>query len=175
MRLLKTSLKYFLLSGLVLLILAGASGLVLWKAKDLKIYSLADNNVSPYLKRGDLVIAAKTPPQKIKPGDIISYLNPRDAHTVIIRRVAQTDIRRGLLVTATTNQPPSFEVVPLKSIIGKKTGALPKMGYLLEAIRQPAGLILFIYIPALWIAIREGRRLTRRRLGGRVYRAAGRA
>jgi hypothetical protein len=98
----------------------------------------------------------------LKVGNIINFIDPYNRQITLTHRIVQTPntsngykfVTRG--DANKVNDPPISPSV----IIGQERLAIPYIGNLTNFIKQPIGLILIIYIPALAIIIEEIRRLT---------------
>ncbi|HET7827715.1 MAG TPA: signal peptidase I [Candidatus Saccharimonadales bacterium] len=145
---------YGLLAGAVA---ASLAGLVFWKFEGLKLYGVQTDSMAPALRRGDLAISLK--PAQLQPGDIISYHSSNNASRIISHRLVQIYPAKGYAVTKGDNLAQPDPAVPLSSITGKTVKVLPNLGYAADALRNPAGLIGLVYLPALALSAYELSRL----------------
>ncbi len=130
-----------------------------WKA-----LSVQTGSMRPNIDPGALVLVKGVPVNSLQAGDVITYLSPKDPKVTITHRVVQ---KLGL-----ANGPKTFIVkgdankgvdapVPQKSVVGKVNAHLPYVGYAIDFVKKPLGLLLIIYIPSLIIIAREVQRLKR--------------
>jgi signal peptidase len=155
-------LKIYFEIAAALIVLAAASGLVLWKTEGLRFYSVQTGSMSPVLQPGDLVVATKPHLSDLQPGDIISYASPQNPQKIITHRIYQTNPAKGYLVTKGDNLAYQDPPVAYSSITSKAVRAVPKLGYGLDFLHKPAGLIGLVYLPALLITAYELQRLAAR-------------
>jgi signal peptidase len=147
--------------GLFLVMSLG--GLVLWRAKSFQLLSIQTASMAPQLKTGDAIVTKPVPLSSLKSGDVISYHDPLHASVIITHRIISIDQPKHLVITKGDSAPMADPPFDSTLIIGRVSYGLAKLGYALNFLRSPAGLIIGTYIPALGIVLSELRRL------GRVY------
>lgn len=152
---------YFELSAGLVVLLA-TSGLVLWKTEGLRFYSVQTGSMSPVLQPGDLVISVKTQPNHLQVGDIISYASPQNPQKIITHRIYQANLNKGYLVTKGDNLAYQDPPIAYSSVTSKAVKALPKLGYGLDFLHAPLGLISLVYLPATLITAYELQKLAGR-------------
>lgn len=138
-----------------------------------KTFSVQTGSMKPGINPGDLVVVNRVPASEVKIGDVITYANPNNPKQTITHRMVQRLSGKnsaGSLVTKgdanfTTDAP-----VPEKYVIGKVERHIPYLGYFVDFIRKPLGLLLIIYTPALFVVIGELRRLSRYYKSQQPYR-----
>lgn len=121
--------------------------------------SVESNSMSPVMHRGDAVLISKrdTSPRL---GDVVSFASPANPKVVITHRVIGVDNHRGMIETRGDDTSLIDAPIPGWNIIGKVTHVLPKMGIVLGLLKNPLGLIVLIYLPALGVIISEIKRLS---------------
>jgi signal peptidase len=160
----------------VLLLIVGASVLsVTTKINGGKLLSVQTHSMVPTLQKGTLVSVSRVPVRNLNVGDIITFINPLNKRTTITHRIVQTPgAGNGYkFVTKGDANKVSDSPISSASIVGREQFAVPYAGYFADFIRQPAGLILIIYIPALAIVMQELRRLAAYYRSQQPYIAAG--
>ncbi len=148
------ALFYVFLASVVSLSLGG---LILWKTQGLRFYSVQTDSMRPALQPGDLAISIK--PSRLQSGDIISYRSSSNSQQIVSHRLVQTFPGKGYVITKGDNLTYADPAVPYSSITGKTIKIVPKLGYAVNVLRSPAGLIGLVYLPALALAAYELSRL----------------
>jgi signal peptidase I len=129
--------------------------------------SVQTGSMEPTIKTGSLVFVNRVSVANIAPGDIITYINPRNSQQTITHRVAEVRDRGGSrqFITKGDANPSPDQPISEKRVVGKVNGAVPYVGKARDFLFTWPGLVLFVYIPALIVSISEIRRLAA------VYRA----
>ena len=166
-------LKIWFEVTICLVVLTAISFLVLWKTEGMRFYSVQTASMSPLLKPGDLIIAVRPQPASLQIGDIVSYSSSQDPQKTITHRIYQTEFNKGYVVTKGDNLLYADPPVAYSSIKSKAYKALPKLGYGLDFLHKPAGLITAVYFPSLLICAYEIHRLAVRFSYGRYRFSSG--
>lgn len=102
-------------------------------------------SMSPSLNTGDLVIVTSTSPSDLKEGDIIVFSSPLGSG-LICHRILKAE--QGSEITFQTkgdnNEDPDPFIVPSTSVVGKVQAGVPLMGYVVQYLKGPLGLLLII-------------------------------
>lgn len=104
---------------------------------------------------GDLIIIKKTPVEKLKEGDIISYISqyPDSYMDIITHKIRNKTFNEsgepGFITYGTTTNTDDEIIVTYPYIIGKYQFCIPKIGILLQFIKTIPGYIIFVAIPFL--------------------------
>jgi signal peptidase I len=144
----------------VVFLIAGAVGLLTLHLHGARLLSVQTASMIPTFRPGDALVVLPVSPSNLNPGSIVCYHNPRNTNLTITHRLVSVDQRTGWLTTAGDarhTEDPSF---PPSLIIGRANWLLPGFGWLLDVLRQPIGLALAIYLPALYLTGCEIRRLS---------------
>ena len=152
-------LKMYLQVTIALIVLASIAGLVLYKTQGLRFYSVQTDSMVPILQPGDLAITTRPDITHLQTGDIISYQSSQQPFKIITHRVYQIDPAKGYIVTKGDKLNYPDPPITAAQLTGKAAVAVPKLGYFLNFLRQPLGLIALIYLPALLITGYELARL----------------
>jgi len=111
-------------------------------------------SMSPSLNTGDLVIVTSTSPPDLKEGDIIVFSSPLGSGLVCHRIVK---MEQGNEITFQTkgdnNEDPDPFIVPSTSVVGKVQAGVPMMGYVVQYLSGPFGLLLIISLIVATILI----------------------
>jgi signal peptidase len=146
-----------------LLLIVGASGLaIVTKLNGGELLSVQTSSMVPTFRRGTLVSVTRVPASQLAVGDIITFIDPYDSHITLTHRLVQTPSANNDYKFVTKGDANKVPDTPIRSsaIIGKEQFAIPYAGNVVNFLRQPEGLTLIIYIPALAIVAEELRRLS---------------
>lgn len=125
--------------------------------------SVQSGSMAPTFNKGDLVITRPVPGMHYAVGDIVTFTDPKNHQQTITHRIVAvpaTDAAHSpKFLTKGDANDITDGYIPAHLIVGKVTLSLPYAGYALDFLRQPLGLLLVIYIPALVIVASEIRRL----------------
>lgn len=161
----------------VLFIMFSAAVLALMLPSEWRVLSVQTGSMEPVLSPGDALLVRKQPATEYKPGDIVTFINPTDRSQTITHRVVErTDgVKRSIFMTKgdanATADPPISENL----IVGKQIVSLPYLGRALDFVRTVPGLLITIWLPALWVVGAETRRLSSHYRSLKPYRVSGRA
>ncbi|HSH18469.1 MAG TPA: signal peptidase I [Candidatus Saccharimonadales bacterium] len=122
------------------------------------LYSVRSDSMEPVIAKGSALII-NTHNTAVQPGDVVSYVSPRNPRLIITHRVMAVYREQGMFIARGDNTPAADDPVPLRNIRGTAALKIPLLGYAVEAVRRPIGLILIVYLPALGIVVAEVRRL----------------
>ena len=123
----------------------------------LKVLNVATGSMSPAIPTGSLVLVHRVPYAQIKVGDVITYVNPRNAKQTITHRVVEKTIYQAVpaLITKGDANSSNDELILGGNVVGKVMFHAPKIGSALSWIRTPIALVLLVFIPGLFIVIDE--------------------
>lgn len=150
-------IKTIVASTLLLALIGLGAGLAYVQANGGKLLSVQSGSMVPHINKGDLVIANSVPSNQLATGDVITFISPANKNQTITHRIIAIN---GDNIT-TKGDANSVNDVPINkaAVIGKVGQTVPFVGFGLDFVRKPAGLILLIYLPALLIIIAEVKRL----------------
>jgi signal peptidase I len=148
----------------------GGSGLVLYRnVKGDRLLSVQTGSMAPYFSPGDAVWTHKTTLSALRVGDIVSYRSPADPRVVVSHRLVSVDYQTGKLVTKGDALDLYDLPFPASQVVGRVYKVLPHVGWGLNWLHQPAGLIIAVYAPAACVFVYEVKRL-RKQYSYPVYR-----
>lgn len=126
-----------------------------------KMYVVLSGSMSPAFNTGSLVFVKPTDPSAIAVGDIITFGSTDDASRLTTHRVVGTNWDNGLsfITRGDANNVNDPNPVPAENLVGRVTGSIPYIGYMLGYAQTRQGLILLIFIPGFLILLFELRRL----------------
>jgi signal peptidase I len=136
----------------------------------LQFLSIQSPSMVPVLPKGALVIVDPVPVSSVHTGDIVTFINPKNQQQTITHRVVAIDSKRTIIQTKGDANPVADTPVSGHQLIGRVTHAIPYAGTAVDVIRQPIGLAIIVYLPALLIIISEMRRLATYYQTQKVYR-----
>lgn len=143
----------------MLALLAGGAGLAIVQATRSKMMSVQSGSMAPHILKGDLVTVKSVPDYQV--GDVITYTNPAEKSQTITHRIIykeQDSMNTTYLTQGDANPLPDAPIHGT-DIVGKVQHTVPLLGYAIDFVRKPLGLIAVIYIPALLVVLHEIRRL----------------
>lgn len=161
----------------VLTIAVSAVGLVYAQAKHYRLLSVQTGSMTPTFRKGDLVTVTRVPTAQLAIGDVITFVNPHQSQQTMTHRIVRLPSAgtNGYFVTKGDANPIADTPIAPSAVLGKVTHHVPFVGYAADIVRQPFGLVLVIYLPALAIIGEELRRLMRYYKKQQGYRLPGAA
>jgi signal peptidase len=150
-------------AALLLVAIIAMSGLAIFtRAQGGRLLSVQTKSMVPVLNKGDLVSVIRVPAENLKVGDIITFINPRNSKQTITHRITELPSAYNAKKIVTKGDANQSTDVPIdqSAVLGRVSYAVPYAGYASDFIRQPLGLIILIYVPALAIIIGELKRLS---------------
>jgi signal peptidase I len=139
---------------LISVCLASLAGLTAVKLQHIKFFEVQSGSMAPVIVKGDLVIDIPASPAAIRVGDLITYKNPANTE-LVTHRVLSVNTANGYIITKGDNLTQADPPVALQDIKGKTIKAMPKLGYALDALHKPLGLVLIVYTPGMLIVFAE--------------------
>jgi signal peptidase len=113
-------------------------------------------SMAPVIRTGDLVVddsVSATQAAHLHVGQIISVRDFPGSPTIITHRIVGIETKGGTVAYVTkgdVNNAPDAVPRPASDVIGVFRGAIPRGGYLLNALHQPLVLGLLLASPVLW-------------------------
>ncbi|MDB5181424.1 MAG: sipW [Candidatus Saccharibacteria bacterium] len=144
----------------VLIAMVSMGGTVFAYTQGYQFMSVQSDSMQPYVAPGGAVVVDRKD-TNIHEGDVITYRSPVDRRTVNTHRVVAIDVYRGVVTTKGDNALAVDTVVPLQNVLGTVRYRLPFLGYGLDILKRPLGLLAVIYLPASFVVMAEVRRLTK--------------
>ncbi len=127
-----------------------------WKA-----LSVQTGSMEPSISPGDLVLVRNIPAANYQTGDVITFVNPENKQQTITHRIVGINegSRRVYVTKGDANDQPDRPFNETQ-VVGKTIFTVPFLGRLVDFMHTIPGLILVIYIPAIWMISIETKRLT---------------
>ncbi len=120
-----------------------------------KLFTVMSGSMEPNLHVGSVV--AVKPISEYKVGDVITFQGSgtADKTTHRIYEIDESTSRKIYTTKGDANDSPDGTPVYEDQIVGKEYISLPFLGYVLNYIKTPVGLVLIIVIPAAIIVYEE--------------------
>ncbi|UCH42969.1 MAG: signal peptidase I [Dehalococcoidales bacterium] len=111
-------------------------------------------SMEPELPMGSLAVITQVDPAAIQKGDVITFRSPEEGVNVSHRVVAVSPSAPLTFKTkGDANSAADPFIVPAESVVGRVTGSVPNVGYVLgrmaDVFTRPWGLVLLIALPSL--------------------------
>ena len=112
-----------------------------------KLMHVLTGSMSPAIEAGDIILTKAVDFKDLKEGDIITF---RVGYkTLITHRIVRVNNNGSFVTKGDANNTEDIDLkIDKTNIIGKYFFKIPRGGYILRFIQSPAGLIVFILIPA---------------------------
>ncbi len=142
----------FIAFGLAMLTLILPTG---WK-----IFSVQSGSMEPALSTGDLVLVHSIPASEYRIGDVITYMDPSNPKQTITHRIAEIkDGQQRVFVTKGDANHSADRAFNEAMVVGKQEVAVPVVGRAVDFLFTIPGLLIVIWLPALWLIFGETKRL----------------
>lgn len=118
-----------------------------------QMYIVLSGSMKPEFDTGSLIFVRETGPGELVVGDIITFRSPANEESLtthrIVERISNEELK--FVTRGDANNVNDPNPVPAENIVGKKTGSVPYLGYLLNFVQTREGLILLIFVPGILI------------------------
>lgn len=115
------------------------------------------DSMSPEIQSGDLVICRTTEAESVQEGDIIAFFDPAGSgSSVTIHRVTEVVTEDGKLSFRTkgdANNTEDASLVPADKLVGRYRFRIAGAGRIALFVKSPAGLILCVACPLVFLII----------------------
>lgn len=113
-------------------------------------------SMEPDIKVGDLIIAKKTDPSKIKEGDVVTYkMNSLVNVTHRVVEVFSSDKSVAFKTKGDANNIEDSDLVLGDDLVGKLVFRIPKFGYFIDWVTTPLGFGILFILPVIVLLTRE--------------------
>ena len=130
-------------------VMAMATGLIILRHHGDQLLSVQTASMTPAFRPGDALVVAPTPVSQLQPGEVISYHSPKASRVIVSHRLTNINRRTGQLTTAGDALHSPDPPVPDSLLVGRVIAVAPDLGGILDFLRQPLGLVVALYAPAL--------------------------
>jgi signal peptidase len=142
--------------GLVVLLMTAAVLTFLAPRFGWRVDAVMSGSMEPQLRVGGLVITRPVESKDIKVGDTITFYCPLDKEMISHRVIA---VENGTLSYFRTkgdaNEDTDPFIVPVQNVAGEVCFHIPYLGYVVQFIKTPWGILLTLCIPGLIIIAME--------------------
>lgn len=111
-------------------------------------------SMAPHLNPGDLILVKPTAAEEVKLDDIITFQDT--ATTFVTHRVTDIHWQDGEIFYETkgdANNIKDEEMVSAEGLVGTLHFTLPKVGYVIDYLKRPVGLMILVLVPLLYVSI----------------------
>jgi signal peptidase I len=126
-----------------------------------RLENVQTDSMTPAIPRGSLAVVAPEDPRSIEVGHVISFVDRSRERRRVLHRVANVIDRgaSGLFfeTQGDANTTPDSFLVPFRNVEGRLRWHIPRIGSVAWTLRPPAGLALFVGLPAA-VLLLAGRR-----------------
>jgi signal peptidase len=124
----------------------------------MRSFTVMSGSMEPAVRTGDIVVDEQIAPLDARPGDIVTFRDPRGQSRLLTHRVRSVHVVGGAAKVVTkgdANDTTEHWSVPVDGKIGRVSYRLPQLGYALAATREPKAKLLLIVVPAIVAGILE--------------------
>jgi len=133
---------------MLVILIAAALFVAVPRLFGIKMYSVLSPSMEDILSTGDLIYVFPTDPEKIKEGDVISFVL-NESLTVVTHRVVAVDRDAGRFTTkGDANNANDAGTVLYGNVIGVEKFSIPRLGYFFDYVNTTAGRIIAITVIA---------------------------
>jgi signal peptidase I len=155
---------------IVVLVVGGAYAITAKRSADgnptmagYKLMTVLSGSMEPAIHVGDVIIArTASPADEIREGDVITYRTRENPNMLITHRVisiTKTAGRTTYLTKGDNNPGADTAGVTPDQLVAMYRWRLPYFGYLVQFIRKPLGIVLFVILPGLYLIGMELRKM----------------
>ena len=122
-----------------------------------QMYIVLSGSMAPEFDTGSLALVREVEPEQVAGGDIITYRSQAGSDSLTTHRVIQVQ-RNDAISFITRGDANNFNdpnPVLAENVVGRVTGSVPYIGYLLNYVQTREGLILLIFVPGVLIIVYE--------------------
>jgi signal peptidase I len=123
------------------------------RAFGLTPYVITSGSMRPTFEPGAVVLTRDVPQSHLRVGDIITYRTSSSVttHRVTHRVVVEDAAGQAVLLKTQgdANNARDTEPVDSRNVLGKVRFAVPVVGYVVQAMRTPAGIVVLVILLAL--------------------------
>lgn len=127
---------------------------------NIKLLSVLSGSMEPTIHTGSVIIIK--PESSYKVGDVITFSKNTKTDVPTTHRIAETKAVEGSMVYKTkgdaNNTEDNIETKETE-VIGKVLFSIPYLGYIVDFVKKPVGLMLVIVIPAVIVIYDELRKI----------------
>ena len=134
---------------ILVILIAAALFVAVPRLLGIKMFTVLSGSMEDTLSVGDLIYVFPTDPEKIREGDVISFVL-NESLTVATHRVVAVDRENGRFTTkGDANNANDAGTVLYGNVIGVEKFSIPQVGYFFDYVNTTAGRIIAITIIAV--------------------------
>lgn len=152
--------RTLLYAYICLILVAVAGSVAVLKLDRIRVLNVQTGSMAPTFRAGDIVLARPVLSNSLRPGMVVSFMSQQSG-AVVSHRVVAVDNARGQLTTRGDAVGKPDTPINQAAVLGKVVMVVPRAGLVLDFLRRPLGLALFVYLPALGVVVGEVRALSR--------------
>lgn len=126
--------------------------------QDIRLFSVQSGSMEPRIRTGDAVLVKKVNVDGLGVGDVISY-RTAETGSYTTHRIQALQPDKGQIITKGDANTWADGAVADHQVAGQAIAIAPYAGRITDLIRQPTGLILFVYVPITGLVLYEALRL----------------
>lgn len=127
---------------------------------NIKMLSVLSGSMEPKIHTGSVVVIKPIPIYKV--GDIITYGKNTKTDIPTTHRITEMKAVEGSMLYKTkgdANNAEDSKEIGEKEVMGKVLFSIPYLGYIVDFVKKPVGLMLVIVIPAVIVIYDELRKI----------------
>lgn len=118
-----------------------------------RVFNIVSGSMEPHYSVGDLIYVQEVEPEKIQPGDVITFVLNEDL-VVATHRVVRIDAQKQHIYTkGDANETEDAAPVHFNNVIGIPKFSIPKLGYVSDFIQNPPGMYITIAFVAILVIL----------------------
>lgn len=122
-----------------------------------QMYIVLSGSMSPEFDTGSLAFVRDIDTDELAVGDIITYRSQADSDSLTTHRIVEIQRNDSLqfITRGDANNVNDPNPVLAENVVGRVTGSVPYVGYVLNFVQTRQGLILLIFVPGVLIIVYE--------------------
>lgn len=144
--------QLYKITPLILIFLLSTVGYMIRFEESLRIYSfhnVTNSSMSPYIRKGSVIVSKSTKDMDIKKGDVIVFRYPIDMSQKISHRVVDIGYEEGRYYKTRGDANDSDDPWQIRQdlIVGKVIWIIPYLGFAVSFSQSKVGLFLMVVLP----------------------------
>lgn len=127
------------------------------KVAGYQMYIVLSGSMNPEFDTGSLAFVKETPTEQLIVGDIITFRSQSGSDSLTTHRIVEVNREEGLrfVTRGDANNVNDPNLVLAENVVGRVTGSIPYVGYVMSFVQTRQGLILLIFVPGVLIILFE--------------------
>ena len=138
--------------------------LIVWSVLPVKdaprLLAVLSGSMEPAIHTGSVVVIK--PESQYKVGDVVTFGADTRAQVPTTHRIFSNRAQNGVMMFTTkgdANNSPDTTEISENDIHGKVLFSIPFVGYIIDFVKKPIGLVLVIVLPAIFIIYDEAKKI----------------